>query len=157
MNERLENRLAQLERTNRRLTAALMALSIAFGSAVTMGSVAGPGPVEGTSFTLRDKQGKKRAVLEVTETEESVFQLFDQKDMPQVRMIAEHDVKGGRIIIGRPKQKASILLSVTPTERAEFTIASQGFLHVGATGVETPSMFVTDENNRHIGSWPPEK
>lgn len=61
--ESLADRLARLERQNRRLAAAAVLLVAVLAAAVCMGQVRAPNVVEAESFVVRDAAGKARAAL----------------------------------------------------------------------------------------------
>jgi len=121
----MQDRLARLERHNRRLTLAVTTLGLALASTLLMGAIRRPtDEVQCKALIVLDDKGNRRALLGVAEADQVALTIADSKERTRSSLFVADNSAAG-LSIKRPKDHARVILGVDPDSRPALKLTSE--------------------------------
>jgi hypothetical protein len=151
----IEERLSRLEKANRQLKIALLAVVVLAGGSLWLSKAPGvraqapqwQQTIEAQGFVLRDSAGRPRAKLGVTGENWPLFQLLDDRGVQRVELSAVQD--GGVVAFADASGRPRASLGWTETGPGVLLFDANGKTRAGLDLAETgPKLFLFDANGR---------
>src|SRR5262245_59132337 len=128
--EAVLERLKRVERQNRVIRGAGMALLVAGGAVAVMGQAKAPRPLEARRIILRDAKGKKRAELGLFPDKPALV-LYDEAERATAALGTFQDVSGWALYGPREQRLAALEVSPSGPNLSLYSLDGARRLNVG--------------------------